>query len=175
MVKIPFSKSEIFVNKVLTFKEKRQLVKVIEYCLFGSDKLKEMQESSKSGKKKPQNSTHVYDKDTSLSQTEQQDVIDSFDKPIMQLLNAMSIEKRLGDILLYALGMINDCQTSSDLSSLKASDFYRRIAKYLRSIGYYGDSPFLLCNYGSSEYSQAFSRVGSLFGNVYIVNNDVEI
>lgn len=70
MVKIPFSKSEIFVNKVLTFKEKRQLVKVIEYCLFGSDRLKQMEEAS-SSKKKPQNSTHVYDKDTSLSQAEQ--------------------------------------------------------------------------------------------------------
>ena len=69
------------------------------------------------------------------------------------MLEALSIEKRLADILLYALGMINDYQTSSDLSTLKASEFYQRIAKYLRSIGYYGDSPFLLCNYGSSEYS----------------------
>ena len=29
--------------------------------------------------------------------------------------------------------------------------------------------------YGSSEYSQAFSRIGSLFGNVYIVNTELEI
>ena len=29
--------------------------------------------------------------------------------------------------------------------------------------------------YGSSEYAQAFSRIGSLFGNVYIVNTLVEI
>ena len=29
--------------------------------------------------------------------------------------------------------------------------------------------------YGSSEYAQAFSRIGSLFGNVYIVNTEVEI
>ena len=50
-----------------------------------------------------------------------------------------------------------------------------RVAKYLRSIGYNGDSPFTMCNYGSSEYSQALSRIGSLFGNVYIVNDDVEI
>jgi RAB protein geranylgeranyltransferase component A len=45
----------------------------------------------------------------------------------------------------------------------------------LRSIGYYGDSPFLLCNYGSSEYAQAFSRIGSLHSNVYIVNEDLKV
>ena len=41
MVKIPFSKSEIFTNNVLTFKEKRQLVKVIEMCLEGTDNMDE--------------------------------------------------------------------------------------------------------------------------------------
>jgi len=41
MVKIPFSKSEIFMNSVLTFKEKRQLVKVIEMCLEGTDNMDE--------------------------------------------------------------------------------------------------------------------------------------
>ena len=37
LVKIPFSKSEIFMNTVLSFKEKRQLVKAIEICLQGTD------------------------------------------------------------------------------------------------------------------------------------------
>jgi len=54
-------------------------------------------------------------------------------------------------------------------------EFFKRISKYLRSIGYYGDAPFMMCNYGSSEYSQAFSRVGSLYGNVYIVNEELSI
>ena len=53
---------------------------------------------------------------------------------------------------------------------MKSIDFFVRMTKYLRSIGYYGDSPFMMCNYGSSEYSQAFSRIGSLYRNVYIVN-----
>jgi len=36
-VKIPFSKSEIFSNTFLSFKEKRQIVKVIDSCLAGYD------------------------------------------------------------------------------------------------------------------------------------------
>ena len=41
---IPFSKSEVFSNTFLSFKEKRQLVKVIEACLAGYDRLKPKQE-----------------------------------------------------------------------------------------------------------------------------------
>jgi RAB protein geranylgeranyltransferase component A len=91
------------------------------------------------------------------------------DKPIINLLNEQKIEERLRNILLYALGMINQNQ-EDNLQQIKSLEFFTRITKYLRSIGYYGDSPFMMCNYGSSEYSQAFSRVGSLYRNVYIVN-----
>jgi RAB protein geranylgeranyltransferase component A len=98
------------------------------------------------------------------------------DQPIMRLLESMGIEKRMNNILLHAIGMINRSQSSSEDEQTVASlEFYMRIAKYLRSIGYYGDSPFMMCNYGSSEYAQAFSRVGSLFGNIYIVNDDLDL
>ena len=63
--------------------------------------------------------------------------------------------KRMQDILLYAIGMVNENQMREDirLEKITTFDFFERIQKYLRSIGYYGDSPFLLCNYGSSEYA----------------------
>jgi len=38
-VEIPFSKSEIFVSNSLSLKEKRQLVRVIGFCLSGYDLL----------------------------------------------------------------------------------------------------------------------------------------
>lgn len=86
MVKIPFSKSEIFTNNVLTFKEKRQLVKVIEMCLEGTDNMEDEQqqqdfhsdddeeerEAARRQKKKSQNSTHVYDKEIKLTEKELQ-------------------------------------------------------------------------------------------------------
>ena len=90
--------------------------------------------------------------------------------PISELFEAQGLETRLVNMLLYAIGMVNEAN-----NTLSTLDFFQRIAKYLRSIGYYGDSPFMMCNYGSSEYAQAFSRVGSLFGNVYIVNEDLQL
>ena len=67
----------------------------------------------------------------------------------------MGIEKRMQDILLYAIGNVNENQMQSEvnLEKITTFQFFERIQKYLRSIGYYGDSPFLLCNYGSSEYA----------------------
>mmetsp|Transcript_19549 Transcript_19549/g.18661 ORF Transcript_19549/g.18661 Transcript_19549/m.18661 type:complete len:125 (-) Transcript_19549:1630-2004(-) len=44
-VKIPFSKSEIFSNTFLSFKEKRQIVKVIDSCLAGYDKLSKIEKT----------------------------------------------------------------------------------------------------------------------------------
>ena len=70
----------------------------------------------------------------------------------------MQIDERLSNILLYAIGMITNEQKEAEVvdrseGQVRSIDFFRRIAKYLRSIGYYGDSPFMMANYGSSEYA----------------------
>lgn len=70
MVKIPFSKSEIFMSQVLSFKEKRQLVKTIEMCLLGTDI------EEKASKLKTRNSTHEYDKDISLTEEEKKEMLE---------------------------------------------------------------------------------------------------
>lgn len=188
-VKIPFSKSEVFSNTFLSFKEKRQLVKVIESCLAGYDKISK-QEITRA----KINSTHIYDKEIELSAEEQGRLYDSKDKPIREFLLEMGIEKRMQDILLYAIGNINENQFDPSMIKLErisTFDFFKRIQKYMRSIGYYGASPFLLSNYGSSEYAQALSRyaythpficlhvmnfrIGSLHTNIYIVNPELKV
>ena len=64
-MKIPFSKSEVFSNTFLSFKEKRQLIKVIEQCIAGYDFLS--QEEKTQAKI---NSTHTYDKEIELSKAD---------------------------------------------------------------------------------------------------------
>ena len=64
--RIPFSKSEVFANTFLSFKEKRQLVKVIEACLGGYDKLAGVERTQAKI-----NSTHAYEKEIELSEEEQ--------------------------------------------------------------------------------------------------------
>jgi RAB protein geranylgeranyltransferase component A len=83
----------------------------------------------------------------------------------------MNVETKLQNILLYAIGMLSE---ESDKSKT-GKQFFEVMAKYLTSIGHYGDSPFMMCNYGSSEFAQAFSRIGSLHRNVYIVSRELNI
>lgn len=67
------------------------------------------------------------------------------------------------------------------VEKISTSQFVNRISKYLRSIGQYGDNPMLMANYGSSEYAQSLSRVGSIFGNIFVIAsldwtiNDVDL
>ena len=90
-VRIPFSKSEIFANGNLSLKEKRQLVRVIQFCLSGYDKLSNQEVSMRQI-----NSTHVNDKlDIELSQSEFTLLCDFKDQPIVRFLEALGIAKHL--------------------------------------------------------------------------------
>lgn len=88
-------------------------------------------------------------------------------------MQTLGIDGQLKEILLYAIGFFASNQDSHYAVTTFA--FFERVQRYLRSIGLYGDSPMLTCVYGSSEYAQAFSRVGSLFQNTYIVNPEVKL
>jgi len=82
-VEIPFSKSEIFTSASLSFKEKRQLVRVIGFCLQGYDLI-----SGKELTSKIINSTHAYEKlDTTLSKEEITLLIEYKNRPIKQFLD----------------------------------------------------------------------------------------
>lgn len=105
-VKIPFSKSEVFSNSFLSFKEKRQLVKVIETCIAGYDKLSQTEVTQSKI-----NSTHIYEKEIDLSKDEEGKLREAKDKPIRAFLEKeMGLEKRMQDILLYAIGNVNENQ-----------------------------------------------------------------
>jgi RAB protein geranylgeranyltransferase component A len=105
-VEIPFSKSEIFVSQSLSFKEKRQLVRVIGFCLQGYDVI-----SGKEITSKIINSTHAYEKlDTTLTKDEITMLLDFKDKPIREFLEQLGIETHLQNILYFAIGSFEESQ-----------------------------------------------------------------
>lgn len=168
-MKIPFSKSEVFMNKELTLKDKRNLVKIINHCMHFYDKYGEKD----SDEYRDQNSTHTYEKDVYVSEKEDIEFETYKNSPISNYLEHHKIDSKLCYMLLYALGNVNESQENIDqlvLEKISTQEFFARIAKYLRSIGYYGHTPMLMANYGTSEYVQSFSRVGSIFGSIYILN-----
>ena len=168
-MKIPFSKSEVFMNKDLSLKDKRNLVKIINHWLHFYDKYGEVD-----AEERDQNSTHTYEKDIYVSDKEDLEFEEYKDSPIALYLEHHKIDSNLWYMLLYALGNVNESQENIDkiiLEKITTQEFFARIAKYLRSIGYYGHTPMLMANYGTSEYVQSFSRVGSIYGSIYILDD----
>ena len=169
-MKIPFSKSEVFMNTDLSLKDKRNLVKIINHSLHFYDKYgeKDLDEY------RDQNSTHTYEKDVYVSEKDDIEFEKYKDSPISEYLNHHKIDANLWYILLYALGNVNESQENPDkiaIEKITTTEFFARISKYLRSIGYYGHTPMLMANYGTSEYVQSLSRVGSIYGAIYILND----
>lgn len=109
-LKIPFSKSEVFMNTELTLKEKRNLVKIINHSLHFYDKYghKDTEEY------RDQNSTHTYEKDVYVSEKEDQEYLQYMNTPISEYLEHHKIDAKLCYILLYALGNVNESQESPD-------------------------------------------------------------
>lgn len=76
------------------------------------------------------NSTHSYEKEIELSDFENKLLNEMKDKPIREFLIKMEIEKRMQDILLYAIGNINENQFDEDLiriENISTFDFFERI------------------------------------------------
>lgn len=166
-IQIPFSKSEVFSNSSLSLLEKNQLVRVIEICIKGYDMLVEHRVKV--------NSTHVYDKEIELRKSDQELCFKLKDASVSEFFQELNVKEKMQNILLYAIGQVNEVQQQPKVENISTFEFFERMQKYLRSIGYYGSAPFLMATYGSSEYGQAFSRVGSLHQSIYIVNKDIGI
>ena len=95
------------------------MVRVIQFCLSGYDKL-----SNKEVTSRQINSTHVNDKlDIELSQSDFTLLCDYKDRPIVQFFEALNIGKHLQDILLYAIGCFNNNQQNEAVAAEKVDTF----------------------------------------------------
>ncbi|CDZ98878.1 RAB proteins geranylgeranyltransferase component A (RAB escort protein) [Phaffia rhodozyma] len=84
------------------------------------------------------------------------------------LKTVFSLSEEMASSLAYALA---HCQSPSDptLPSLL------RVRKYLRSVGKYGNSPFLIGQYGGAgEVAQGFCRLSAVQGTIYVLSHPIE-
>jgi RAB protein geranylgeranyltransferase component A len=63
----------------------------------------------------------------------------------------------------------------NDFNDYKLDFVINRIYKHLSSLQIYDDCPLIYPNYGSSEFSQSLSRVCSVNGGIFIVNENLKI
>ena len=79
-----------------------------------------------------------------------------------QYLENFNLTQRLHDYILNAIAM---CKCD-----FNANEGIKKCKKYFKSIGRYGDSPFLFLIYGTNELSQAFARLSAVFGGIFYLN-----
>lgn len=78
------------------------------------------------------------------------------------LLNKHNLTKRLSNYILNAIAMCSP--------SVNYKEGVYKCKMYMKSVGRYGDSPFLYQMYGIGELTQAFSRLSAVFGTIYYLN-----
>ncbi|KAJ3563993.1 hypothetical protein NP233_g8579 [Leucocoprinus birnbaumii] len=90
------------------------------------------------------------------------------DLPFIQFLESVfSLSHELATVIAYALAY-SSRPTDPTISVLP------RIQRYLRSVGRYGASPFLVGHYGGvGEISQGFCRTAAVSGAVYILGRQI--
>lgn len=152
----PCSKSEIFVSEDLNLFEKQKLLNFILSVM----KLK--------NDKTDVNSTIDIKKNYEIENNFFEEMKISLDSSYKLFLEKFYSEK-IQKLIKIILANIN----SNDEEEYKLDFVIERIYKYLISLQVYDDSPLIYSIYGSSEFSQALSRVACVFGTIFIVNENL--
>jgi Rab GDP dissociation inhibitor len=90
--------------------------------------------------------------------------------PFKDIVKKFSLETNTTDFIGHAVALY----TNDDFLELPAIDTINKIKLYMKSIGRFGDSPFIYPLWGLSGLAEGFSRLCALYGGTYMLNRDVE-
>ena len=88
------------------------------------------------------------------------------DKPFVDFLKSRKLTTNLQHIIVNAIAGVP--AKTSTLLGLKSTQ------NFLRSLGRYGNTPFLWSLYGAGELPQAFCRMCAVFGGIYCLRKNVK-
>jgi len=156
-IKVPCTKSDIFMSKELDLGEKQKLLNFIHSVI----KLKNIDLDV--------NSTLDFNKDIEVEEKLLQELKDNLKNNADDYFNSNNnYSKRLAIIIKNVLADANPNNSSYTLENL-----IDNIYKYLSSLQVYDNSPFLIPIYGSSEFSQSICRMASISSTIFVVNQNI--
>ncbi|PWA24667.1 hypothetical protein CCH79_00016155 [Gambusia affinis] len=86
-------------------------------------------------------------------------------RPYLEFLQDQQLGDNLQHFLLHSIAMVaDDTPTEEGLASTR---------HFLRSLGRYGNTPFLFPVYGLGEIPQCFCRMSAVFGGIYCLRHSV--
>jgi Rab GDP dissociation inhibitor len=155
---IPCTKSEIYVSEDLKLFEKQKLLNFI-YAVM---KLKNTSLDV--------NTTNDIKKDYEVENKIYDDMLKNLNQDSEEFLGE-KFTPLLKNIIKFVLANL-DPNSKSIVTVDKLAD---NIFKYLNSLLVYDVTPFIYPLYGSSEFSQALSRMSSVFGSIFIVSDALNV
>jgi len=155
---IPCTKSEIFISDDLKLFEKQKLLNFI-YAVM---KLKNTSLDV--------NTTNEIKKDYEVENKIYDDMVQNLNQNSEEFLGD-KFSPLLKNLIKYVLANL-DPNSRSIVTVDKLAD---KIFKYLNSLLVYDVTPFIYPLYGSSEFSQALSRMSSVFGSIFIVSDTLNV
>lgn len=178
LLKVPFTKSEIFSHKSLSFSDKHRLMKFLQFCL--DETIDESQEEAKPVKsikwknefglyigrslKRPQNLV-VNSKEILNQASNEGASVQGF------LKNSFKLSDHLINMILYNIGFYNSVITidSDDLNG-----FLRRIRKFVSCIGRFSLKSILIWpEYGFADITENICRKAAINGAIYMLREKV--
>ena len=151
---VPFSKSEIFISNDLDLLEKQKLLNFI----FSVMKLKNNDVDV--------NSTVDIKKDIELDD----DYLFNEIKKNLEMKAIDFLKKNFNEKIIDMILLILANQTLNTIN-MTVDEMCDKIYKFLISVQIYDNTPFLIPQYGSSEFTQAMSRLSAVNGSIFLIND----
>lgn len=90
--------------------------------------------------------------------------------PFADIVKKFGLETNTIDFIGHAVAL----HTNDDFLEQPMVDTLNKIKLYMKSIGRFGDSPFIYPVWGLSGLAEGFSRLCALYGGTYMLNRDAD-
>lgn len=167
-VQVPCSKADVFTSKLLSAKDKRQLMKMLQFVTDWGYK--------RTGKAPVtlRNETELG-QGRSLQRPQNKGVVnldaEGFaDRPFGEFLQHAKLDPHARWVVTYALALADEEQEARPLTT---EEGLMQLFRHLNGLGRYGETAFLWPVYGANDFIHAFCRTAAVWGATTVLRESV--
>eukprot|EP01114_Cavostelium_apophysatum_P013011 TRINITY_DN3063_c0_g1_i1.p1 TRINITY_DN3063_c0_g1~~TRINITY_DN3063_c0_g1_i1.p1 ORF type:complete len:594 (+),score=126.98 TRINITY_DN3063_c0_g1_i1:76-1782(+) len=150
---VPCSKGDVFKNKFISLMEKRQLSKFITFIRNEI----EGPNPEEQGEQEEQSANNNI----------------PMEGKFVDFLKAHSLTPKLISFVLYSISFLNADQNSEEMNAVSTKEGMELIKRFVKSIGRYGNTPFIASLYGLGEFCQAYCRLSAVYGGIFMLRKGI--
>eukprot|EP01138_Halocafeteria_seosinensis_P006948 gb/GECG01007106.1/.p1 GENE.gb/GECG01007106.1/~~gb/GECG01007106.1/.p1 ORF type:complete len:632 (+),score=85.99 gb/GECG01007106.1/:1-1896(+) len=169
IIKVPSSKSDIFSSTSLALREKRQLMRLLQYLIdYASymDGFENVRTTNEGYLAKGRSLARPQNKGDS------EEGITNDEKDVQSFLSKFELSHNLRRLVVHVMAFLPFEDSAANFTTAQFKELLR---KMVRAMGRFGGSGFILSRYGSGDLPQAFCRRAAVHGALYVLNCPVHL